>query len=97
MKYFKGHRDTETQRSARVDSAGRPALQADAHGGDRIEIRTVEGRSGSYLGPILAVPPRRGARRIASQGAMRLVRAVWFKPFSLCLPVSVAKYVAALK
>jgi hypothetical protein len=37
-------------------------VQADAHGRDRIEIRTGECPFGSYLDPILAAPPLRGAR-----------------------------------
>jgi hypothetical protein len=41
-------------------------MQADAHSQDRIEIRTGENGRGSYLDPILAVPPLRGARRIWS-------------------------------
>ena len=81
---------TETQRHGGApsqDSAGRPAGQADAHGQDRIEIRTGENRCGSYLDPIMAVPPLRGASRIRS--ARFSLAALLRCRVSPCLGVSV--------
>ena len=73
MTYFMGHRDAETQRGARVDSAARPAVQAEAHGGDRTEMRTGEGRSARISAR--SSPCRRFAAPVESiQRAMRLVR-----------------------